>query len=380
MRKIATLTVLVLVLAGCSITGGKKIDYKSAGTVPTLEAPPDLILPSPDNHYALPNAQGSDATSYSAYHQERKSQPDAASSGILPKVADAHIERDGSQRWLVVGATPQQVWPMVKDFWQSLGFIINVERPDAGIMETDWAENRAKIPLDPIRKVIGSVLDSVYSTGTRDRFRTRLEPTPDGKGTEIYISHQGMREVYEGTVGNTGQDAGDQGTGRTVWEPTQPDPGLEAEMLRRLMVSFGVDESKAKAELAVKAVPHADLIKAADGAPAVTVPESFDRAWRRVGLALDRVGFVVEDRDRAAGVYYVRYADPDAQTAKEKEGFLSKLAFWRSKDEAPKALKYRVVVTSQGDKSQAAVYGEDGKPAANETGNRIANLLYGQLK
>jgi outer membrane protein assembly factor BamC len=381
MRKIATLTLLALVLAGCSITESKKIDYKSAGSLPTLEAPPDLVMPSPDNRYALPGESGATATSYSAYNQGRTAEATPSSSGILPQVANVQLERDGSERWLVVDAKPQDVWPVVKDFWQSLGFIIDVERPEAGVMETDWAENRARIPMDPIRSAIGKVLDSVYSTDQRDKFRTRLEPTPDGKGTEIYISHRGMVEVYEGTIGSgsLSTSAGDQGTGRTVWQPRAPDPGLEAEMLRRLMVRFGVEESKAKTLVATQAPPQATLAKAADGAPAVILPESFDRAWRRVGLALDRVGFLVEDRDRAGGVYYVRYADTDARTTKEKEGFLSKLAFWRDKEEV-KALKYQVKVATKGDQSEAAVYAQDGKPATNDTGNRIVRLLYDQLK
>ncbi|MDR3395686.1 MAG: outer membrane protein assembly factor BamC [Parasulfuritortus sp.] len=376
MRKIATLTVLTLVLGGCSMLESKKIDYKSAGTLPTLDAPPDLVMPSSDNHYALPNAQGSGPTSFSAYSQERAVQPAAANSAILPQVDKARVERDGSERWLVVDVPPKDVWPVVKDFWQGLGFIINVEKPDAGVMETDWAENRAKIPQDAIRNLLGKVLDSVYSTDERDKFRTRLEPTPDGKGTEIYISHRGMYEVFEGTQGG-----GDKGDGRTIWQPRAPDPGLEAEMLRRLMVRFGVEESKAKTMLADAAVtPQASLVKTANGAPGLALPEPFDRAWRRVGLALDRVGFLVEDRDRATGAYYVRYADPDAQTSKEKEGFLSKLAFWRSKDDKLKAEKYRVNVIGKGDSTEVGVYLENGSPAANETGNRIAKLLYEQLK
>lgn len=375
MRKIATMSVLLIVLSGCSIMESKKIDYKSAGTLPSLEAPPDLVMPSADNQYAMPAAANNGTASYSAYSQQRTAQPTMATSGVLPQIDKARIERDGSERWLVVDAKPQDVWPVVKDFWQSLGFIINIEHPDAGVMETDWAENRARIPQDPIRNLLGKVLDSVYSTDERDKFRTRLEPTPDGKGTEIYISHRGMYEVYEGTVGG-----GDKGDGRTVWQPRKPDPGLEAEMLRRLMVRFGVEESKAKAMLAQPEMPHASLVKAADGAPGVSIPEAFDRSWRRVGLALDRVGFLVEDRDREHGVYYVRYADPDVRTSKEKEGFLSKLAFWRSSDDQVKAIKYRVNVTAKGDVSEVGVYQEDGKPAANETGDRIAKLLYDQLK
>jgi outer membrane protein assembly factor BamC len=376
-RTLAVSMAVLLCLGGCSVMESKKIDYKSAGQAPSLEVPPDLVLPGGDSRYAVPDQTPSASATYSVYSKERRAEPSAEGSRILPKVDKVRIERDGSERWLVVDMPPNQVWPVVKDFWQELGFIINVEMPDAGVMETDWAENRAKIPEDPIRNLLGKVLDSVYSTAERDKFRTRLEPTPDGKGTEIYISHRGMYEVYEGTVGG-----GDQGTGRTVWEPRAPDPGLEAEMLRRLMGRFGVEETRAKTMLAEAKPegPQVTLRKGGKGAPELNVPEPFDRAWRRVGLALDRIGFTVEDRDRNAGLYYVRYADPEAETNKDK-GLLSKLAFWRSDDHAKAAgKKYRVKVAAQGDATAVTVLEEDGKPAANETGNRIATLLYEQLK
>ncbi len=375
MRKIVTLIVLALVLGGCAVLDNKKIDYKSAGSLPPLEAPPDLVVPASDSHYALTNVPANGPTSYSAYSQERVTQPAATGNAILPQVDKARIERGGSERWLVVNASAKDVWPVVKDFWQGLGFIVNEERPEAGVMETDWAENRAKIPQDALRNLLGKVIDSVYSTDERDKFRTRLEPTPDGQGTEIYISHRGMYQVFEGTQGG-----GDKGNGRTIWQPRPADPGLEAEMLRRLMVRFGVEEGKAKTMLAEPATLHANLVKTANGAPGVALPEAFDRAWRRVGLALDRIGFLVEDRDRATGVYFVRYTDADARTGKEKAGFLSKLVFWRSKDNAAKGEKYRVNLTGVGDNTEVGIYREDGAPAANETGDRIAKLLYEQLK
>lgn len=375
MRKTATVTVLALALGGCSFMEGKKIDYKSAGTLPSLEAPPDLIVPSADNRYALPGALPAGSETYSKYSQERGARSSDAASPVLPKVDKVRVERAGGQRWLVVDVPAKDVWPTLKDFWQETGFLVNVENPEAGMMETDWAENRAKIPQGTIRDWLGKALDSLYSTAERDKFRTRLEPAADGKGTEIYISHKGMIEVFEGTQGG-----GDQGQGRTVWQPRPSDPELEAEMLRRLMTRFGVEEARAQGLVAAKAATLANLTKTADGAPGLALAEPFDRAWRRVGLALDRIGFVVEDRDRVAGVYFVRYADPDAETAKEKDGFIAKLAFWRGKENKPSAEKYRVNVTGKDDASQVGIYRENGAPAGDETGNRIARLLHEQLK
>lgn len=366
MRLLPLFLLLTLAASGCGITETKKIDYKSAAKLPTLEVPPDLVAPSTDNRYAIPEAEGSGAATLSTYSQERRAEPGRAQ-GLLPAQEKVRIERAGSQRWLVVQATPEQVWPVIKDFWQETGFIVNLESPETGVMETDWAENRAKIPQDVIRRTLGKVIDGLYSTAERDKFRTRIEAGKEG--TEIYVSHRGMMEVYA-----------TEGKDKTVWQPRAADPELEAEMLRRLMLRFGVQEAKAEALLAKQQAPEqARLVKDAGG-QVLEMDENFDRAWRRVGLALDRIGFAVEDRDRSKGVYFVRYIDPEIDNAgKRDEGLLSGLAFWRSKkDQASPQLQ--VTVSEAGDKSRVAVVDAAGKPADAEVQARILNLLHKELK
>lgn len=374
-RNVAAWVALAVTASGCSMFEGKKIDYKSAGKLPTLEAPPDLVMPAGDNRFVVPDINPKGAATFSTYDRDRGTKPQApGTQALLPQIDKVSIERAGGQRWMVVQAPAAEVWPVVKDFWQELGFIISLEMPDAGLMETDWAENRAKLPQDGIRSFLGKALDSFYSTAERDKFRTRLEPAADGR-TEIYLSHRGMVEVFEGT-----QSGGDQGQGRTVWQPRPANPELEAEMLRRLMVRFGVEETRAQSLLADKAAPpQAVQTRSPDAAPSLSLPESFDRAWRRVGLALDRIGFVVEDRDRAGGIYFVRYADPEANTKKEK-GLLSRLAFWSSDDSKAKSQRYQVRLKGTQTETALAVYLDDGAPANNETGKRIASLLFEQLK
>ncbi len=367
--------VWVLMVSGCNLLPeSKKIDYKSAGKLPPLEIPPDLTAPSTDNRYAVPDIPSSGSATFSTYNKEREEQPRTYSNAILPVAKDAaYIARSGTQRWLVVHQVPEDVWPIVKEFWQDLGFLIKVEAPDVGIMETDWAENRAKIPQDIIRSVLSTFLDSLYSTSERDKFRTRLERGESGS-TEIYISHRGMDEVLA-----------DRSTQRTVWQPRPADPDLEAEMLARLMMRFGAEEELARQEVAaatngaaiVKEQAYMD--KARGGV--LIISETFDRAWRRVGLALDRVGFTVEDRDRSSGVYFVRYADPDLESRKagEGEGILSRLAFWRS-DTDSKAERYRIQVSEVGANSEIKVLNQDGVSEESGATNRILGLLYEQLK
>ena len=371
-----TLCSLVFVLAACSSIGleSKKIDYKSSSSVkvPTLEIPPDLTSPARDDRFAVPDTAGKGTATFSAYAGERS--PEALAqqkSDVLPQVDIAHIERSGNQRWLVVAGTPDKIWGQVKDFWQETGFLIKLELPEAGVMETDWAENRAKIKEDGLRNLLGKVIDSLYSTAERDKFRTRLEPGTAPGTTEIFISHRGMYEIFI-----------TEGKDQTRWQPREPDPELEAEMLRRLMVRLGSDQKRADSEIAaarVKTVERAKLSRGNDGAGTLEVQESFDRAWRRVGLALDRVGFTVEDRDRSKGLYFVRYVDPETDGQKKEDGFLSKLAFWKGSTPISQT-RYRIFVKDNGALTTVQVLSFEGGVDQSETSKKILSLLFDQLK
>lgn len=365
-------------LVGCNSLGieTKKIEYKSAGKAPTLETPPDLVAPARDDRFAVPDSGGKGKATFSAYANERTPEGRAAKgSDVLPDIEKSRIERSGNQRWLIVPGTPDKIWGTVKDFWQESGLLINVELPEAGVMETDWAENRAKIPQDFLRNVLGKVIDSVYSTAERDKFRTRLEPGAEPGTTEIYISHRGMYEIFVS-----------EGKDQTKWQPRPPDPELEAEMLRRLMVRFGAEEKRATAAIASskdRQVERAKIVPSADGSGSLEVQERFDRAWRRVGLALDRVGFTVEDRDRSKGLYFVRYLDPEADSTskKDSEGWLAKLnPFKGSEAAALSKIQYRIYVADGNGVSTVQVLSREGGVDRSETAKKILALLHEQLK
>jgi outer membrane protein assembly factor BamC len=363
--------IVALGLAACAFElPSKKIDYQSASSakLPSLEVPPDLTKPGTDDRFAVPDVNAKGSATYSAYSKDRQRAEPATGSAVLPQQADAHVERAGTQRWLVVKGQPDALWPVVKDFWQETGFVVNVEKPEAGVMETDWAENRAKLTgIGVIRGLLGKVLDNLYSTSERDKFRTRLERGAEPGTTEIYISHRGMEEVYTSAAKDD-----------TRWQPRPPDPDLEAEMLRRLMVRLGVAEEKAKEQIAsARENPQATLSQGQDGVT-LALHEQFDRAWRRVGLALDRVGFTVEDRDRSNGVYFVRYIDPDADNKTSKSWF-SRLKFWGSND-AKKNEQYRVVVKDVNAGAEVSVLNKDGGREGSDTTKKILSLLYEELK
>jgi outer membrane protein assembly factor BamC len=344
-------------LASCSVLEGDKIDYKSASKGTSLEVPPDLTQLSRDSRYTVPG--GSVTASSYQVGQAAPSLPTAAST-----LGDVRIERAGTQRWLVVNRSADQLWGPVRDFWQESGFSLTLDQSNIGIMETDWAENRAKLPQDIIRRTLGKLIDSVYSTSERDRFRTRLERSATG-GTEIYISHRGMVEVYN----NREKD-------QTVWQQRPADPELEAEFLRRLMIKLGVPQEQTRALVASGAAKTTSRIAAVGNAPVVQIDEGFDRAWRRVGLALDRTGFTVEDRDRAQGTYFVRYVEPNPD--RKDRGFLGKL--FGPSDKATAPLKYRINLKSAGESTTVSVLNADGAPESSANAQRIVQVIADDLR
>lgn len=367
------ISLVALAVAGCGILpDSKKIDYKSSGKAPSLEVPPDLSQISRDDRYKVPDGAGKGSATFSAYAADRTPAAQAQNSVVLPQIDKVRVERSGTQRWLVVNVPAEKVWDTVKEFWQESGFIVNVERPEAGVMETDWAENRAKIGDDFIRRSLGKLLDTLYSTGERDKFRTRFEPGAELGTTDIFISHRGMEEVYSSS-------AKDQ----TRWQPRAADPELEAEMLRRLMVRLGAEEKRAEAALAssTKTEPRARMAGGKNGDGILEVDERFDRAWRRVGLALDRVGFTVEDRDRSRGLYFVRYVDPEQDNASKKDdGILAKLAFWKGKEAVSSKVQYRIHVSGVGTQTTVQVLTAEGGADQSETARKILGLLQQQLQ
>ena len=350
---------LTLALSACSVLNSDKIDYKSASKGATLEVPPDLKQLTRETRYAVPGG----VVSANAMQAGQAAEPSGTRSAAATTLGDVRIERDGNQRWLVIKRPADQLWEPIRDFWVQNGFTLAQDQPKVGIMETDWAENRAKLPQDVIRATIGKVFDSLYSTGERDKFRTRLERTSDGS-TEVFISHRGMVEVYSSSAKDS-----------TIWQPRPADPELETEFLRRLMVNLGVSEEQSKAIVAVPVqLPPSARIATVDAAPALQLDEGFDRAWRRVGLALDRTGFTVEDRDRSKGVYFVRYVAP---TGDKKEGFFSKM--FGSKDAVP-PLQYRIAVRSEGNASTVTVQNASGAPESSANAQNIVRVLAADLK
>ena len=366
LNAVAIAAALTCFLSGCSSLEEAKIDYKSASQAPTLQVPPDLTQLKRDTRYQV---AGSASALASAIPNSAARNTDAGTAAN--QAGDARLVRNGTQRYLVINRSADAVWEPLREFWKENGFVLSTDQAQLGIMETDWAENRAKLPQDFIRKTVGKVFDSLYSTGERDRFRTRIERTDNG--LEITITHRGLAEIYT----NAAKDS-------VVWSPRPSDPELEVEFLRRLMLRLGGQnlsnntavKVSATAAAGASGLPADVKVIKLNNLPAIEIKDGFDRAWRRVGVAIDRTGFTVEDRDRAQGVFFVRYA-PQGSSDKDP-GFFAKL--FSSEKATPTLAKYRITVTSKGEASTVVVQGADGIPETSGNADKIIKLLADEIK
>ena len=367
---VTALLMAALLAGGCGIFGpkeDKKISYQTkTAAPPSLEVPPDLSRPAAEDSLPVPDTgRGTTYSGYTGKQQQAAAKPSTAVTLDSDKM---RIERAGTQRWLVVQGDPDTLWPAVRAFILKNGLTIAAENRESGVLETDWAENRASAADDFIYRYLSKVFPNLYSSGLKDKFRIRLERGQTPGSTEIYLTHRGMEEVVQGNIAITSSSS--------VWQARAPDPEIENEMLRLLMVHLGVDEKRAQGLVAsAGGAERARLGRDGQGNPVLNIEDTLDRAWRRVGLTLDRVGFTVEDRDRSKGVYYVRYIDPGKETG-ESKGMFS----WLIGDDKKLDSRYQVSLAAVGAATEVSVLDSNGVRDKSKTGDRILNLLYEQLK
>jgi outer membrane protein assembly factor BamC len=369
------LAATLALLAGCGSLGGDSTDYRSTVVrQQPLDVPPDLTQLARESRYQSQGGVVSAAAANAPAAPRAAAQAPGAPAVALTTAGDLRIERSGQQRWLVASRPPEQLWPLLRPFWEARGFQIAMEDAKAGVIETNWSENRGRLPKDVVRNVLGRIAGNLFDTGERDQFRTRLERVDLGGGkvgTEVFISH---RSVEEAVISPTGARDDDS----TRWKLRPSDPQLEAEMLARLMVALGGVRDEPAARAVVAAAPEApSRARLVVDGTALEIDEAFDRAWRRVGLALDRGGFTVEDRDRTLGLYYVRYIDPKS-IGKEEPGFWSRL--FGNTDNPLEVRRFRVVVRANGAQTVVAILDAAGNVDKGETGKRVASQLFTELR
>ena len=379
---------LPIALSACSSLSDtfsqETIQYETSDSRAPLEIPPDMNSVPMSDRYSVPTRPQTVWASQQQAEQNAEQGNSAPVSQVLPVGEVAQIMREGNNRWIHVNLPPEQVWPIVQDFWNTVGLTLARQDASVGVMETNWAENRAKLPQDIIRATLGKVIDMVYSTGERDQYRARLERSETG-GTDVYVTHRSMVEVVKNI-------SGDNDT--TVWQPGPTDPEMEAEMITRLSQRINAEfdphavaaskqeHQKQVEELAAYQLTESisQLEQGADGvATSIFIKEGFERAWRRVALAIDRMGFTVEDRDRSRGFFLVRYLDEQyEEEQRSQQGFWKNVFSRDTPVEAPQYVIYLQPISET--ETRVHVLGPDGKADTTGVAPKILTLLSEQTR
>jgi outer membrane protein assembly factor BamC len=361
---------LIVSIGGCSMFGSKPADNSSPAMRDALEVPPDLARPAGnDDLLAGTAAKGANADSSNAAGATRTATANVtstpAAAAPAPAAARVRLERDGAQRWLVVQDTPDHVWAAARSYMLRNNYKLTVDNPKTGLLETDWLDRPVQFS-----NPLGRIIASLSSTGLRDRFRVRVEPGRVAGTTEVYVSHQGLEQVVKDANSNLNVT-------ETMWQPRASDPQMEADLLDKLMVDFGLDSQQAKNELASASTPRAQIAKNVLFLP----QQDLDSAWRRVGQALDRSGVAIEDLDRNAGIYYVHYV---SGVAKKESGLFGFLGSGNGSDADRKddtsLDRFQVALKTQADGTNVTVRNVKGEVEDSTAGARLLELLYQQLR
>ena len=293
---------LVFVLSACANEALKVYEESTYG--PPLEVPPDLTVPSKDRGMEIPSLPDTADTNKTGR------QGPAAYPKVAPQVEGVKVMRDGALSWLLIKGEPEQIWPWVRDFFLDEGFFLELEDPTMGIVETAWKQQRKVMPED-IKQIVvdDDEILKVFGVPLREKYRIRLERIGDGT-TEIFLSHRGARLL---------RDDDD-----IVWQLQAADPELEAQMRKSLLMYLGMAQEKAEGMLATALrTKLTSIVTDADGNKILRVDQDFQRAWRRVGVALDHMKLMITDRDRSNGTYFVKTIEPVASD--EDKGWFSNL-------------------------------------------------------
>jgi outer membrane protein assembly factor BamC len=356
--KLVIVSFVCLVLTACSTSPTSKIDYRSASSQAPLEVPPDLTK--------LPSDASQNADTYSAYAAERQTAK-IGTSTVLPDFKNIQLERDGDIRWIRVKADKKELWVDIKNFLGDIGLAIQTENPATGIIETDWAENRARYGQG------GGIFSTLFrkfdDTGERDKYRIRIEEDSQSGWYDVYVAHQGLVEV----VTSGGGDSIEQ----TAWTRRPSDPGLEAEMLRLMMVYLGVDNKKASELLAsgirkARAVLETDK---QDGTRYILVKASLVRTQRRLETTLDRMGAQTVASEDGGNLLTITYLLPKDEKI-NKSGFFSRLLQGGER----KAGTYRIRINSSGEETDLRLVDKNGKPDTSERASEVLEILFDRLK
>lgn len=306
MRHALVLPVL-LAVTGCSYLFGdegrfreRAMDYKQAGSIAPLQVPADMDAKERKQRYPIPPLGKGE------FFVPEDSDDLPRPQGLVSVDEDAGIElrSDDDRHWLVVDQRATLLWPRLKEFLLSNGFIVEQEDAAKGTLETGWLQPRYREESQGFWASIGNFFMG-DDDDLRERFRLTLDSASTDASTIVRINHVQTRK-----------DSAALPQAADIKWPEQPeDPALVITLYNELMDFLGEGGRQIGVSVLsqdLKALPRFVMTYDGNGYPVLVINQDFNRAWQDVGVALKRAEVEVEDLDRSLGIYYLARRDEDA--------------------------------------------------------------------
>lgn len=304
MYKIIVLSSLFTLLQGCNYLAGddgpfrdRQGDYLEAQILPAMVIPEELDSYTLDQLYVIPEQFIADAEVFDGTPMPRPIET-RRREGVI-------IQNLGDRRWIVLDATPGQVWPLVRDYWTQLAVVLDYENPSSGIMETSWLE-------------VDSDEDS------RHKYRMTIEPGLHSGYSEIYVRHlEQLRSDPVPVVIN--------------WPEASTSADREGQILTTLSQYLAdrndVYQASSASLLAgsIEAERKANLIEDEQGGQKLELRIDYARAWVLVRTALEAAEVSILESDRDQSFINVSFAGN--QMDEDEPGFIGRI-FGGGDDEA----------------------------------------------
>lgn len=337
-----------LIFCGACASDGTinaQAEYEQATPRPSSEliVPPGLISPDVNSNYKM---------LYLSPEQNTYQ---------LDKVTNMHIMQGGSERWLVIkNKNVNQVFPTMIAYLKQQGVHIKYQNQSIGLIQTDWFDKNNVAKTSTVHQFFEWIGLSHGMNALPSLYTFRVNLWQNKNDTQIFVTDYQMNVVPTDVIPASKQDIKtESGVASKTWMSVPPNPQLELDFLMQFMafVKLGPDEIKPNTITLenVATLPSTEPKVARDklNGSTLILNDSFDRAWWRTGLALERVGLGVADKNRSLGEFYVYPLQDDVDNPDP-----STFSRWFGDDKTnvqlPKA-KYKIKLVSTGTQTTLTV-------------------------
>jgi outer membrane protein assembly factor BamC len=327
----------VSIFSGCSSIGAldeivedNSQKYQKATVLPPLDVPPDLSTSRINDEFA----EKDDGSNYTEYANSSDN-PLAAKYNVAPSTKPA-LTGEGTARHLIVYGQSDELWQRMVAFWGSNEIGVNRQDQTIGLMDTNTdADGYA--------------------------YRTRVEAGDVPNTFKMYISAASFDSDAQKNEAKLRLLADYMG----------------AIQRKERQQQVGVEQQNSP--LTVITNINAVIVDEASDHQALKVDRNLEQVWRGIGRVIDSKYFVVQDRERDKGVYFVQYLDPFVLARTADESMLGKLAFWQDEmDKTPELFYYIKLVTDEDD-TKVIILDIDQVRTSSPSARRLLRLIQEEL-